>query len=103
MLTSSATRFLPALAVQVDAHLHVDLLAQVEQAGDQLGQVDRQVLEVDQHVHDEEPADDALLDVLDVDAALGHVRGELRDDALLVFPQHADDGEDRLLRHGTDS
>ena len=32
-------------------------------------------------------------------AALGHVGGELRDDALLVFPQDADDGEDRLLGH----
>jgi len=43
----------------------------------------------------EEAADDALLDVLDVDAALGHVRGELRDDPLLILPQHANDSQNR--------
>ena len=80
------------LAVQMDADLHVHPPAQVQQAGDQLGQVDADVLEVHQHVHQEEATHDALLDVLDVDAALGHVGGELRDDPFLVFPQHADDG-----------
>ena len=80
-------------------------MPELQQAGDDLGEVDGQVLEVDQHVHQEEPADDALLDVLDVDAALGHVGGELGDDALLVLAQHADDRQYGLshegLRYGT--
>jgi hypothetical protein len=76
-----------ALAVQVHAHFHVDRFAQRQQAGDQLRQRDADILDIDQHVHDEKAADDALFNVLDIDAALGHVRGELRDDPLLVFPQ----------------
>ena len=70
----------PPLAVQMDAHLHVDLPAQFQQAGDQLGKVDGQILQIDQHVHQEKPAHDALLDVLDIDPPLGHVGGELRND-----------------------
>ena len=50
-------------------------------------------LEIDQHVHEEKPADDALLDVLDVDAALGDIGRELGDDPLLVLAQNADDGQ----------
>jgi hypothetical protein len=91
----------PPLAVQVDPDLHLDPLAEPEQPGDQLGQVDRHVLEVDEHVHQEEPADDVLLDVLDVDAPLRQVRRELRDDALLVLPEDADDRQDGAAGQGT--
>ncbi len=59
---------------------------------------DRQVRQIDQHVHDEKAAHDPLLDVLNIDAALGHVSRKLRDDALLVLSQHADDRQYRL-RH----
>ena len=59
-------------------------------------------MEVRVHLHSERRQKKiALLDVLDVDAALGHVGGVLRDDPLLVLPQDADDGEDGgTVRHG---
>ena len=49
--------------------------------------------QVDQHVHDEQAADDALFDVLNIRAALGQEGRDLRDDPFLVFPEHTDDGE----------
>ena len=88
----------PPLAVQVDADLHVDATADVDQAGHQGRQVGREVGEVDEHVHDEQAADDALLDVLDVHAALGQVGGELRDGTFLVATEHGNDCEE--LAHG---
>ncbi len=78
--------------VEMDFHLHVDLFSQVEQTGDDFGEAGRELFQIDEHVHDEEAANDALLDVLDIDAALGHVGRELRDDAFLVFSENADDG-----------
>jgi hypothetical protein len=88
-----------ALALENDADLHVELAAQVDQAGDDFGKIGAEVLEIDEHVHDEKATDDALLDVFDIDAALGDIGGELGNDAFLVFTENADDGENGL-RHG---
>ena len=85
-----------ALALEDDADFHVDAAAELEEAGDDFGEVGAEVLEIDEHVHDEEAADDALLDVFDVDAAFGDVGGELGNDAFLVFAEDADDCEDGL-------
>ncbi len=63
------------------------LPSQFKQAGDEIRQGRGEVFEIDQHIHDEEPADHALLDVFDIDAALGHVGGELRDHPFLIFPR----------------
>ncbi len=90
--------FLFAFAVEMDADFHVHFFAQFQQAGDQFGQVDADLPDINEHVHEEEAPDDALLDVFDVDAAFGHVGGELRDDPFLVLTQNADDGQDGL-RH----
>ena len=70
-----------------DAYFHVDLFAGGEQAGDEFVEGDGHVFEIDEHVHDEQAADDVLLDVFDVDAALGEIGCEARDDALLVFAE----------------
>ena len=86
-------------AVEVDADFHAHLAAEFEKAGDDVGEIGGDVLEVDQHIHDEEAADDALLDVLDVDAAFGDVGRELRDDAFLILAQNANDSQDGM-RHG---
>ena len=64
-----AQLFSRPLVVQMDANLHVDRSAQLEQSGDQLGQIAGEVLQIDEHVHQKKPADDALLDVFNVDAA----------------------------------
>jgi hypothetical protein len=88
--------FLPPLRVQVHPHLHVDPPAQVDQPGDDLRQIAIQVLQIDQHVHHEKTAHHALLDVLDIDPPIGHVRGELRNHALLVLAKHTDNREHGL-------
>jgi hypothetical protein len=82
----------------MDAHFHLHLPAKIEQAGDKLGKIGAKIFEIDEYVHEEEAANDALLDVLDVDPTLGHVSGELRDDAFLVFPQNTHNCHHRL-RH----
>ena len=92
LLTSTAIRLVRRHAgVEIDADVHLQLLAQFEQAGNQRGQIAGQIGQIDEHVHDEMPADDALLDVFDIDAALGHVRGELGNHAFLVLADDADD------------
>lgn len=83
-----------ALVLEDDFDFHVDGAATVEEAGDEGGEVGGEVVEVDEHVHDEEAADDFLLDVFDVDAAFGEEGGERGDGAFLVFAEDGDDGED---------
>lgn len=90
--------FSSALVVQGDADFHADVLAEVEQAGDELIEAEGEFGEVDEHVHDELAMDDLLVDIEDVDAVFGHVGGEAGDDAFLVSADDADDGLD--LGHG---
>ena len=63
---------------------------------DQFVQRQRGVRDVDQHVHKELAAHNALLDVLDVDFLLSEVGADPGDDALLVASEDADDGKDTV-------
>src|SRR5204863_7786630 len=89
-----------ALAVPTtrEAHrdLDADLFADPLEAEDDLVERRRDVGQIDSHAHDEEPLDDALLDVLDVDVLAGEIRRDARDDPLLIA---ADDRDDASVLH----
>jgi len=86
------------LALQSDFDFHVNFFAEVQCAGDEFIEGDGHVFEVDEHIHDEKAGDDALFEVLDVDAAIGDEGGELGDDAFLVAALDGENGED-FVRH----
>lgn len=86
-----------ARAVQGDADLHLDGLAEFEQALNQFVERGVHFSKVDEHVHDELAMHDLLFDVENIDAALGEVGGEASDHALLILSDDGDDGFDGVF------
>ena len=82
----------PPLALQIHAHFHIDARPKLDQPGNQLRQIAVQIGQIDEHIHHEKSVMDSLANVFNVDATVGHISGKLRDNALLIFSKHADNG-----------
>ena len=92
--------FAAFLSVQPNRDVHLHFTADSLERKDEFVEAARQVGQVDQHRHDEQPLHHALVDILDVDALLGEIGRNPGHDALLVATDDCDDGRTRRLGHG---
>jgi hypothetical protein len=85
-----------ALAFSPERHtdLHANFLSDGEESCDELVETDTCVSYVDEHIHEKLAADDALLDVFDINVAFCEIGAYPSDDAFLIASEDAHDGKD---------